>query len=59
MDYWTPRTRGELIRWLEKKYHGSCFRYCSDKQLRAIYFKTIEQHDKTGRVGNGIDIQRS
>lgn len=45
-DYYKPRTRTELVRWLERQYPCSAFRGRSNEQLWAIFYSTIRKHEQ-------------
>jgi len=46
MDYWKPRTRTELNKWLEKQYPGDSFRRKTEAQCWAVFYRTIDKHRK-------------
>lgn len=38
-DFWVPRTKRELVKWLTDHVNGSGFNKLTKKQLYAIYYR--------------------
>ncbi len=42
-DYYIPRTKKELVKWLEERHPSCRFGKVNKKQLYAIFFNTIRK----------------